>query len=226
MRSSGCSVLLAAFALGGGSLFAGGTAPAVRAESALQILLAGNARFVSGKPIHPDQSPKRRAELAQGQKPFAIILTCADSRVAPELYFDQGLGDLFVLRNAGNILDDHMLGSLEYAVEHLGVGLVLVVGHTKCGAVAAAVAGGHAPGHIASIVEAIAPAVTQARELSGDLMDNSVIANARLVAEELRHCPPILIKAVEAGHLLVLAARYDLASGRVQVLETKPVAEH
>lgn len=205
-----------------GWLGAAHPSPAVGAEPALSLLLAGNARFVSGKPVHPDQSIGHRAELAQGQKPFAIVLTCADSRVAPELYFDQGLGDIFVLRNAGNVLDDHMVGSMEYAVEHLGVGLILVIGHSKCGAVSAAVAGGHAPGHIPSIVESIAPAVEIARGLPGDLAANSVAANARLVADNLRKCDPILGAAVREGHLAVVAARYDLATGRVELLEAAP----
>jgi len=128
-------------------------------DQALERLLQGNQRYVAGKATHPDQTAERRLGLASGQAPFAIILTCADSRVAPELFFDQGLGDLFVIRNAGNILDDHVIGSMEYAVEHLHAGLIVVVGHGQCGAVSAAVAGGEVPGHIRSVTEAIAPAL-------------------------------------------------------------------
>ena len=153
------------------------------ADEALARLMEGNQRFVSGRAIHPNQTVERRAALAGGQTPIAIVLTCSDSRVAPELYFDQGLGDLFVIRNAGNVLDDHALGSMEYAVDHLHVPLILVVGHGKCGAVSAAVAGAHAPGHIQSIVDSIAPVVDGIKDQPGDKLDNAVRANARHVAE-------------------------------------------
>lgn len=190
----------------------------VKPDSALELLVEGNKRFVAGKAIRPDQGVARRAELAKGQQPFAIVLTCADSRVAPEIYFDQGLGSVFVIRNAGNILDDHVIGSIEYAVEHLGAALIVVVGHSKCGAVAATVAGGHAPGHLPSIVESIAPAVKRSAGEPGDKVDNAVRANAQLVAAQLRDCGPILNEAVGHGKLKVVAARYDLASGKVQLL--------
>lgn len=193
--------------------------PKVSAEAALQLLMAGNARFVTGGLLHPDQSTSRRIELSKGQKPFAVVLTCADSRVAPEIYFDQGLGDIFVLRNAGNILDDHTIGSIEYAVEHLGTGLILVIGHSKCGAVGAAAAGGHAPGHIHSIVEAITPAVTSSADEPGDKVENAVRANARLVAAALRASDPILSEAVKHGNLQVVAAKYDLATGKVSIVD-------
>ncbi len=222
------SLLAVLLPLIGSSLAAGsGAKPKVTPEAALELLLAGNARFMAGRPIFPDQSPNRRRELAEGQKPFAIVLTCADSRVAPELYFDQGLGNLFVLRNAGNILNDHTIGSIEYAVEHLGAGLNVVIGHAKCGAVAAAVAGGHAPGHIGSIVESIQPAVQASAEQSGDKVDNAVRANARLVATALQASDPILSEAVKHGHLKVVPARYDLVTGKVEMLDAKltvPVA--
>lgn len=198
--------------------------PKVSADFALEILVSGNKRFVGGRPMFPDQSPNRRRELAAGQKPFAIVLTCADSRVAPEIYFDQGLGNLFVVRNAGNILNDHTIGSIEYAVEHLRVGLIVVVGHEKCGAVAAAVAGGHAPGHVHSIVESILPAVKESADLPGDKVDNAVRANAGLVAAALRASDPILKEAVAHGRLKVVAARYELATGKVVLLDSNVVA--
>lgn len=188
------------------------------ATMALRRLLEGNERYVAGKASHPDQTLSRRTELTQGQHPFAVVLTCSDSRVAPELFFDQGLGDLFVIRNAGNVLDDHVLGSIEYAVEHLHVALILVVGHEKCGAVSAAVAGGEAPGHIRSIVEAIAPALKKAKGLAGDAVDNTVRCNAQLCADALAHSEPLLQEAHHAHRLVVAPARYDLASGRVQLL--------
>jgi len=188
-------------------------------DEALQKLLAGNQRFVTNGVLHPDQSPERRAELAKGQTPFAIILTCADSRVSPEVVFDQGLGDLFVLRNAGNVLDDHTIGSMEYAVEHLHTQLIVVMGHEKCGAVSAAVAGGEAPGHLQSVVDALEPAVEETKGQAGDPVDNAVRANAKRMAGILTQVGPVLSEAVKAGKLKVVAARYDLDSGQVEILK-------
>src|SRR6476661_5513416 len=116
-----------------------GETAALSADDALAKLMAGNQRYTRHKEQHPDESLARRKELIGGQHPFAIVLGCADSRVSPELLFDQGLGDLFVIRVAGNIADDAILGSIEYAIEHLGAKLILVLGHEKCGAVSAAV---------------------------------------------------------------------------------------
>jgi carbonic anhydrase len=192
---------------------------AVPADAAVARLVEGNARFVAGTMTRPHQSIDRRAELVQGQKPFAAILTCSDSRVSPEIYFDQGLGDLFVIRNAGNVLDDHVIGSLEYAVEHLNVRLILVVGHAKCGAVSAAASGGHAPGHIKSVVESIEPAVKAAHAQKGDLVDNAVRRNAGRSAEILRQVEPFIGKLVAEGKVQVLAGYYDLATGRVEILK-------
>ena len=193
--------------------------PALDPDKALQRLLEGNQRYVAGKATHPDQTAERRLELAKGQAPFAIVLTCSDSRVAPELFFDQGLGDLFVIRNAGNILDDHVIGSMEYAVEHLHANLIVVVGHGKCGAVSAAVAGGEIPGHIRSIVEAITPAIEEAKNLPGDKVDNAVRANAQHMATILTHVEPILKTEVKEGHLKIVAARYDLSTGQVEIIK-------
>lgn len=191
----------------------------ITGEESLALLMDGNARFTSGEVIRPHQTTTRRAELAKGQSPVAIILTCSDSRVSPELYFDQGLGDLFVIRNAGNVLDDHVLGSIEYAVEHLHTPLIVVVGHEKCGAVSAAVAGGHAPGHIASIVESIEPAVEAAKDQPGDKIDNTVCANARRSAQQVSEAPPFLTEALKSGKLKIVAARYELSTGRVVILQ-------
>ncbi len=187
-------------------------------DQALQRLVDGNARFVAGHAEHPNQSVARRIEVAGGQTPFAVVVTCSDSRVSPELYFDQGLGDLFVVRDAGHTLNDHVIGSIEYAVEHLKASLVIVVGHEKCGAVAAAVAGGRAPGRIATIVEAIRPAVLETRNQAGDKTDNAIRGHSRRVAKSLAATAPILSHAVQSGTIKVLAARYDLASGRVELL--------
>ena len=192
---------------------------ALSPDQVVQRLLDGNQRYVAGKPAHPDQTLERRADLAKGQNPFAVILTCSDSRVAPELLFDQGLGDLFVIRNAGNVLDDHVIGTMEYAVEHLHVGLIVVVGHTKCGAVSAAVAGGEIPGHIHSLTDSIAPALEDVKELPGDKVDNTVRANARRAANTLTHVEPFLKTAVADGHLRIVAACYDITTGQVEILK-------
>jgi carbonic anhydrase len=187
-------------------------------EAALQRLLDGNARYVAGHAEHPNQSVARRVEVASGQSPFAVIVTCSDSRVAPEFYFDQGLGDLFVVRDAGNTLNDHVIGSIEYAVEHLHASIVLVVGHEKCGAVSAAIAGGRAEGRIGTIIEAIRPAVKETRNQSGDKTDNAIRGNARRGAQTLAVTDPIISHAVKTGEIKIFAARYDLASGRVELL--------
>lgn len=187
-------------------------------DEALQRLLDGNTRYAAGHAEHPHQTAARRIEVAAGQAPFAVILTCSDSRVAPEFYFDQGLGDLFVVRDAGNTLNDHVIGSIEYAVEHLHASLVVVVGHEKCGAVAAAIAGGHADGRIGTIIEAIRPAVRETRNQAGDKTDNAVRGNARRAAQTLGVTSPVLAHAVETGQIKIFAARYDLASGRVELL--------
>jgi len=191
----------------------------VTADEALTRLKAGNERFVTGKLIHPNEGADRRTEVAKGQSPFAIIVGCSDSRVGPEVVFDQGLGDLFVIRTAGNVVDDVALGSIEYAADHLGAPLILVLGHTRCGAVSAAVAGGHAPGHVASVVEKIKPAVDETKGKPGDALENAVRANVRHVVNQLRNSAPILSGLVKSGKLRVVGACYDLDTGRVASLE-------
>lgn len=195
-------------------------APTVTADSALARLMKGNGRYAAYKQVHPDSSLARRKELVSGQKPFAVILGCADSRVPPELVFDQGLGDLFVIRDAGNVVDDEVLGSIEYAVEHLQTPLIVVLGHEKCGAVTAAVENAEAPGHIRTVVESIRPAVVESANEPGDKVHNCVVANVRRVARLIRESEPLLKEAVEQGKLKVVAANYDLATGRVILLDT------
>ena len=187
-------------------------------ESALQKLLDGNKRYVEAKLSHPDQTAERRAEVAKGQHPFAVIVSCSDSRVPPEIIFDQGLGDLFVIRLAGNILDDAALGSLEYAVEHLGVRHIMVLGHERCGAVDATLKGGEAPGHIGSLVNAIRPAVEKAKNQPGDVLDNAVRTNVTMVVQQLKSSGPILEDLFKKGALTIDGARYDLEDGVVSIL--------
>jgi len=195
---------------------------ALTPNRALERLIAGNARFVAHKEQHPDESPARRKQLAQEQHPFAVILGCADSRVPPELLFDEGLGDLFVIRVAGNVVDDDVLASIEYAVEHLGTKLIVVLGHEKCGAVSVAVSGESAVGHIGSLISAIKPSVLATAHSPGDQVHNCVVENALHAARQIRASDPILKPAIEGERLKVVAADYELDTGRVRLLEGQP----
>jgi len=209
-----------ALVLGGlGSSFAAGPA-LVSPDDALKRLMQGNARFVSGHLTHagPEQIAEVRGSVSKGQSPFAVIVGCSDSRVGPEIVFDQGLGDLFVVRTAGEVVDSVALGSIEYAVEHLGSTLVMVLGHERCGAVAAAVAGAKEPGHIAAVLEAIEPAVKQTKGKPGDPVENAVRAQALDVAKQLEEAKPILAERVQSGKLKIVAARYDLSTGKIELL--------
>lgn len=196
--------------------------PGITPDEALSRLLEGNRRFVSNKAFHPNEGPSAREKLAKGQAPFAIILGCADSRVPPEVVFDFGLGDLFVIRVAGNIVEDAGVGSIEYAVEHLGTPLIVVLGHERCGAVKATIetveAGGEAPGHIGELVRKLKPAVDASKNVPGDKLDNAVRENARRMAKELAGLEPFLKERVDSGKVKVVAARYDLDSGVVELL--------
>jgi carbonic anhydrase len=192
--------------------------PGISGQSAQQKLIDGNKRYLDAQLSHPNQTDQRRTEVAKGQHPFAAIVSCSDSRVFPEIIFDQGLGDLFVIRLAGNILDDAALGSLEYAVEHLGVKYIMVLGHERCGAVDAAVKGGEIPGHIGSLVKAIQPAVEKVKNLPGDLLDNAVRANVTMVVQQLKSSGPIIEELVKKGALTIAGARYDLDDGEVKIL--------
>lgn len=188
-----------------------------------QRLIAGNARFIAGTSQHPNQDAARRLETAEGQKPFAIVVGCADSRTSPELLFDQGIGDLFVVRLAGNIVDDAALGSVEFAVAKLGARLIVVLGHEKCGAVAAAVdavkGGPAAPGSIGTIVDAIKPAAASVQAKEGDAVDNAMKANVRSVVERLKKASPVLAPYLQSGELKVVGARYDLDEGKVEQVQ-------
>jgi carbonic anhydrase len=186
-------------------------------------LEAGNERFVSGHPRVRDLVA-RRGVVAGGQHPPAMVLTCSDSRLPPELLLDQGLGDLFVVRTAGNVIDSIAIASFEYAAEHLGSRLLLVLGHEKCGAVTAAVKGG-APGspHLKALVAEISPAVEPLRSQAhgDDLIHKSVAANALREAMRLREDSPILKELAEKHQVEVMAAVYDLESGKITELEVK-----
>jgi carbonic anhydrase len=211
-------VLVVASLLSGG--MAWGESPPT-ANAVLNELKAGNQRHQSHQYAHPHESAARQHELVKGQSPHAVILACADSRVPPEIVFDRGLGDLFVVRVAGNIATNSELASIEYAAEHLHVPLVVVMGHQSCGAVGAAIEGGEAPGHLATLVQAIHPAVEAARKLPGDLTQNAVRLNVEMVVEELRSSKPVLAHLVSENKLRIVGAIYSLGTGRVEWLPEK-----
>jgi carbonic anhydrase len=187
-------------------------------DEALAKLLEGNARYVEQQRLNPNQTDERRDSLIGGQSPYAIILGCSDSRVPPEIIFDQGLGDLFVIRVAGNVVDDIVLASIEYAAEHLHTPLLMVLGHTNCGAVGAALQDDELDGHLPSIAQAIEEAVEKAQDEDGDTLDMTIRAHARITAGHLRGSEPILKGLVDEGKLKVVAAYYDLDTGVVEIL--------
>jgi carbonic anhydrase len=196
--------------------------PAVAPAEAISKLKEGNGHYVSGNLQHPSQTTERRTELAKSQHPFAVIVSCSDSRVPPEIVFDQGLGDLFIFRVAGNVINDEGLGSIEYSVDHLGTRLILVLGHQSCGAVQAAketiAAKGKAPGHIESLVTAIKPAVEATTK---DDLDTTIKANVKHVVQGLRSSTPILKAKVDSGEVQVIGGYYSLDTGAVTFLEEK-----
>jgi len=196
-------------------------------KQVLDALLAANRRFAEGQARHPRQSPRRRAELAQGQTPRATVIGCADSRVPPELIFDQGLGDLFVVRVAGNVVDEAVVGSVEYAVTALETGLVIVLGHADCGAVKVALEGRRhhrfVSFSLSSIATAIQPAVDRARlEANGDsarVMELAVRYNALIMAQRLTERSSILQTLVRTGQVLIVPAVYVLETGLVEPID-------
>src|SRR5436189_2709852 len=182
-------------------------APSVSIEAALANLKEGNARFATHEVSQGKPNAAKRAETAQTQRPFAIVVGCADSRTSPELIFDHNIGDLFVVRTAGNLVDDYALGSIEYAVEHLGARLIVVLGHERCGAVTAALQSDSAPGHINSLVRDIQPAVAASKGKEGDALANAIHENDAEVAAKIR-------KQAELGELAaqvrIIEGYYDL----------------
>ncbi len=209
------AILLAAGALAATPAGGETATPILTPDAVLAELKSGNQHHVKHHYTHPHQTAARQRELVGGQHPHAVILACADSRVSPEIVFDQGLGDLFTVRVAGNIAADAEIASIEYAVEHLHTPLVVVMGHQSCGAVAAAIAGGDAPGHVPALITAIRPAVDEARSLPGDLAENAVRLNVERVVAQLRTSQPVLAELVAAGKLRIVGAVYSLDTGNV-----------
>jgi carbonic anhydrase len=189
--------------------------PFNKSHSTLQKLLEGNERYMAGKSLHPNQTPEHRIETAVSPNPFATILSCSDSRVPPEIIFDCGIGDLFVIRVAGNILNKEITGSIEYAVEYFGTKLIVVMGHKRCGAVLTAIKGGEFQGSIKSLIEAIQPALEDAKRESGDLADNTVNKNIEMTVKALKSSSPILKNGIQQGNLNIIGAYYDMDNGRV-----------
>lgn len=191
------------------------------AKHSLRILMEGNQRFVEQKTVHPHQNMDRVKEIAPKQKPIAMVLSCSDSRVPPEIFFDQGLGDIFIVRVAGNVLNDVNIGSAEYAAEHLNVPLIIVLGHKSCGAVKAAVAGGEVPGHISSIVKELEPAVREAKKTakSENVAEAAAHINVENVVKKLSNSEPILSELIKEKKLSVIGAYYDVDTGKVDILK-------
>ncbi|MFJ4784695.1 carbonic anhydrase [Streptomyces sp. NPDC088794] len=185
------------------------------ARTALADLLAGNRRYATGHSHHPHESRPLRHQLATAQHPFAVIVGCIDSRVPPELVFDQGLGDLLCIRTAGQVLDEAVLASIQYGVEELGIPLVLVLGHERCGAVAATLdqlrTGAEVPGHLELLVDEIAPAARRTRALPGDWAEHTMRAHTAWVRDAIRADPAFTSAQVAA-------ARFDLDTGLVSLL--------
>lgn len=188
------------------------------ADEALQILLEGNKRFVAGTLEHPNHCEESRRLSSTGQEPIATILTCADSRVPPVDIFDQGIGDLFVVRVAGNIIGFHSLGSIEYAVKHLNTPLIIVMGHSCCGAVGAVASEVRLEGHMSSFTAPIQTAIKNVKHLEGDIVDNAAKEVAKMIASQISVSEPILADFVKEDKVRVLPAYYDISTGTVTLL--------
>jgi len=196
-------------------------------DQALALLKEGNAKFLTDSPLQAVQGRDRRLEIARGQTPFAVLVSCSDSRVPPEVLFGRGLGELFIVRNAGNTVDTVALGSIEYAIAVLGVPLVVVLGHERCGAVEAALSVVEKntvfPGSLNQMIEPILPAALMARSSGAkgeELLDAAVRENIRRVVTRIRNSEPVMMNPIKAGKVKVVGARYDLDDGQVEFFTT------
>ena len=188
----------------------------ISADEALAKLTAGNKRFVELEQKHPDEDKKRRKEMIKGQHPFVVILSCSDSRVPPEIIFDQGLGDIFEIRNAGNVLDDHVIGSIEYAVMHCGVKLIVIMGHQDCGAIAATLSGVSETKYIKSLEDSIQPAVDDCKKKGLEInSDNVVKAHVMQDINELLSQDTELVKYMKEHNVKIIPAYYHIDTGVV-----------
>lgn len=209
-------IILALFALGS---FTFAQHETLNGADIWNELIFGNIRFAKNMTKNPHKAPEYRTSLAAGQHPKAIIVGCSDSRIPPEIIFDEGLGDLFVIRLAGNIVSEEALGSIEYGAEHLHIPLIVVLGHESCGAVTAASKGYNEHDHIKSLTDAIKPAVEKAREKKGSLVENAIVENVKLVVNMLKNSAPILKVLYEEGKIRIVGARYDLDTGLIDQVE-------
>lgn len=212
--------------IGISTLFASDSASSISASQALQMLKDGNQRFIDGKSIHPHSDFERIKEVSTGQKPFVTINGCSDSRVPPELIFDQGFGDVFVVRNAGNVSDTDEVGTIEYGTEHLGTNLVVVMGHTKCGAVTAVAKGDHVEGSIPKLVDNIVPAVEKVKhshknEEYTKWINEAISENVNQSIKDILSKSEIVSKLVKEGKVKVVGAVYDVDTGKVSFIESK-----
>jgi carbonic anhydrase len=199
--------------------------PAPPSDKVLSLMLEGNKRFAAGSSTHPRRTPADFKPLASGQNPIACVVTCSDSRVGPEILFDLGIGELFVVRIAGNYVDGAgaaVKGTVEYAVAELGVSVIMILGHSQCGAVKAAIEHIHdndaLPGAINDLVNAIKPAVLESQHKTGNLLENAIRTNVKRGVDRLDDLQPIIAPAVKAGKLKIAGGVYDLATGKVQLL--------
>jgi carbonic anhydrase len=194
-------------------------------RDAFEMLLAGNQRFVSGTPEHPNQDAARRAETAPAQRPFAVLFGCSDSRLAAEIIFDRGLGDLFVVRTAGHVLGPEVLGSIEYGVSVLDCPLVVVLGHDACGAVAATRAaledGVAAPGYVRDVIERVTPSVLAARAAGLTQDGDFIVEHIRHTVDLLLDRSRVLATQVEAGRTAVMGLSYRLADGSAHLVAAR-----
>ncbi len=190
------------------------------AQKALDKLKKGNERFVTSHQQHPDESVSRRKEMMNGQHPFVVILSCSDSRVPLELIFDQGFGDLFEIKNAGNVLDDHVIGSIEYAVMHCGVKLIVIMGHQDCGAIKATLSGVSETKYIQSLEDSIQPAIEDCKKNGLEVnSDNVVKAHIMQDIKELMEQDHYLINYMKENNVKIMPAYYHIDSGKVDFLD-------
>jgi carbonic anhydrase len=220
--------VLLIFTLATAAIVLAETKSEVSPDAALNMLTAGNKRFVAGKASHPNLSAERRQQTAEkGQKPFAVVLACSDSRVPVEEIFDRGIGDIFTVRDAGNIATKTDIGSIEYAVDHLGTPLVVVMGHSQCGAVTATVKGGEAPPNIKAIMEFIAPALARVKATTPDKAGETLVvevinANVRQAMADIIKNSPIMREKLKDGQVKLVGALYDIKHGTVSWMGPHP----
>lgn len=204
-------------------IFAGFVFAGTAGDEALQKLMDGNKRYVTGSLAKKDIGQTKRNQLSKGQKPFAIVITCSDSRVPPEILFDQGLGDIFVIRVAGNVVDPIELGSIEYGAEHLNSPLLFILGHKKCGAVTASLeAEGKPEGNIGAIVKKIMPAAAAAKKKGGtkdEILETAIHENVKNVYKDVMNKSKIINHLASEGKLEIVGGCYDITTGKIEMIE-------